>query len=134
LPLQPKSSNKKPLKSNLDPNDPNSSRFQMSVLDKLQTKNRTNSPDVDNSESGGATHFNKREIKPFKITEIDKKNVIKTKPAKTSIEKATVTDLEVIKILNGFIFILFLIFIICLNLFGLFILPYFVKKSLSIDD
>ena len=43
-------------------------------------------------------------------------------------------DLLLIKILNRFIFILFLLFIVCLNVFSLIILPYFVKKSLSIDD
>ncbi len=43
-------------------------------------------------------------------------------------------DMVLIKILNRFIFILFLVFIVCLNVFSLLILPYFVKPSLSIDD
>ena len=64
----------------------------------------------------------------------DNKNKKNQQSNKKRIDKSKITDLEVIKILNGFIFILFLIFIVCLNLFGLFILPYFYKKSLSIND
>jgi hypothetical protein len=48
--------------------------------------------------------------------------------------KKSITDLEIIKILNKFVFCCFLFFIVSLNLFGLFIFPYFIRKPLSIND
>jgi hypothetical protein len=47
---------------------------------------------------------------------------------------SNITDLEIIDILNKFIFFMFLIFILSLNFFGLYVLPYYVKQPLSIDD
>lgn len=46
----------------------------------------------------------------------------------------TIPDLKIINILNQFVFLLFLIFILGLNIFGLIILPYFIRKPLSLDD
>jgi hypothetical protein len=43
-------------------------------------------------------------------------------------------DSDLIKILNAFIFIIFLVFIVCLNILCLFALPYFFQESLSISD
>ena len=43
-------------------------------------------------------------------------------------------DLDLIKILNGFVFIIFFIFIVILNILCLFALPYFFQESLSIYD
>ena len=43
-------------------------------------------------------------------------------------------DLDLIRILNGFIFIMFFIFIVILNILCLFALPYFLQESLSIYD
>jgi hypothetical protein len=43
-------------------------------------------------------------------------------------------DLNVISVLNKFMFYVFLIFILCLNLFGLYIFPYYLKKPLSINE
>ena len=47
----------------------------------------------------------------------------------TSIEVPT---LEIIRILNQFVFYLFLIYIVSLNLFGLWIFPYYVKEPLTL--
>lgn len=44
------------------------------------------------------------------------------------------SDSRIIKILNEFVFLLFLTFIILLNLIGLVILPYFIKQPMSIDN
>jgi hypothetical protein len=43
-------------------------------------------------------------------------------------------DLELISLLNKFMFYVFLIFLISLNLFGLYIFPYLIKKPLSIEE
>ncbi len=43
-------------------------------------------------------------------------------------------DLELINLLNKFMFYVFLIFIISLNLFGLYIFPYLIKKPLTIEE
>lgn len=48
--------------------------------------------------------------------------------------KIELTDLEVLQILNRFVFVLFLLFIIALNLISLFVYPYFIKVPLSIDE
>ena len=48
--------------------------------------------------------------------------------------KEDLDDLKIIKILNKFIFFIFVIFIISINIFGLIILPYFIRKPLSIYD
>ena len=48
--------------------------------------------------------------------------------------KLELTDLEVLQILNRFVFVLFLLFIIALNLISLFVYPYFIKVPLSIDE
>jgi hypothetical protein len=45
----------------------------------------------------------------------------------------TLSDLEIINILNKFMFIMFLIFISSLNFFGLFFFPYFVYEPISIE-
>ncbi len=48
--------------------------------------------------------------------------------------KAELTDLEVLGILNRFVFTLFLLFIIALNVFALMVYPYLIKIPLTIDD
>ncbi len=50
------------------------------------------------------------------------------------IVKAELTDLEVLGILNRFVFTLFLLFIIGLNIFALMVYPYLIKIPLTIDD
>jgi len=49
-------------------------------------------------------------------------------------ERVELTDLEVLGILNKFVFTLFLLFIIGLNVFSLIVYPYLFKKPLAIDD
>lgn len=44
------------------------------------------------------------------------------------------SDMRIIKILNEFVFYLFLLFCISLNIFGLVIFPYFIKQPLAVDD
>ena len=44
----------------------------------------------------------------------------------------TVPDAEIIRILNQFVFFLFLIYIVSLNLLGLWIFPYYVREPLTI--
>lgn len=67
-----------------------------------------------------------------KTTTSNTNNTTKKKTAKD--KEQLPNDLLLIKILNRFIFFLFLLFIVFLNVFSLIILPYFVRKSLSIDD
>lgn len=45
-----------------------------------------------------------------------------------------ITDARIIKILNEFVFYLFLLFCILLNLLGLVVFPYCIKQPLSVDD
>lgn len=48
--------------------------------------------------------------------------------------KEQLSEENIIKILNNFVFLLFLIFIVALHLISLIILPYFIKTPLSIED
>lgn len=48
--------------------------------------------------------------------------------------KIQLTDVFLIHVLNKFVFYLFLIFIIILNLLLLYIFPYHLKKNLVIND
>jgi hypothetical protein len=70
------------------------------------------------------------------LAAVDSKNSRTNK--NTSINKRT-KDLnlsvdELIRILNIFAFFVFLSFVICLNVIGLFILPYFMKTALTLND
>ena len=49
-------------------------------------------------------------------------------------KKKFLDDFEKIKVINQFIFVLYLIYFLVLNLLCLFILPFYFKKSLSIND
>lgn len=48
--------------------------------------------------------------------------------------KKKLSEEKIINILNNFVFILFLIFIVALHLISLIILPYFIKTPLTIED
>lgn len=52
-------------------------------------------------------------------------------PSQTSCD---LSEMRIIKILNEFVFYLFLLFCISLNLFGLVIFPYFIKQPMAVDD
>lgn len=45
-----------------------------------------------------------------------------------------IKDADIINTLNQFVFILFLVFCLSLNFFGLYFAPYYVKRPLSIDE
>lgn len=53
---------------------------------------------------------------------------------KTKSPEDSIPDLVLINILNKFVFSLFLLFIIFLNLFSLILFPYAIQSPLSIDD
>jgi len=61
-----------------------------------------------------------------------KKNNIKIVNENVDINQ-TLSDLEIINILNKFMFIMFLVFISLLNFFCLFFFPYFVYEPISIE-
>lgn len=48
--------------------------------------------------------------------------------------EAMIKDADIIDTLNQFVFILFLVFCLSLNFFGLYFAPYYVKRPLSIDE
>lgn len=83
------------------------------------------SDEIRKSNSNSKKSFNKNYIKKFDIEE---------KPITSKIPSSISTDLLIIDILNRFIFFMFLFFILSLNFLGLYILPYFLKKPLTIDD
>ena len=62
------------------------------------------------------------------------KNTNNSKTTCRSNDELNLSVDELIRILNIFAFFVFLTFVICLNLVGLFILPYFVKTSLTLND
>ena len=49
-------------------------------------------------------------------------------------DKSKITNIDIIKVLNFFLFLSFLFYIICVHLIGLVILPLFFKKPLTIND
>ncbi len=49
-------------------------------------------------------------------------------------QQDSLNDLMLLTVLNRFVFILFFIYIILLNVVCLFVLPFYVKEPLSLDD
>ena len=70
------------------------------------------------------------------INETSNTTLVAGKTDQTEISKALVVEevptLEIIRILNQFVFYLFLIYIVSLNLLGLWIFPYYVKEPLTL--
>ena len=81
-----------------------------------------------------SVHFNnlRREISGKKTSQTSQpKNAVKTIVNGKNI---VLNELEIIKILNRFVLILHFIYIVNLNMLCLYILPFYFKKSLSVND
>ena len=84
----------------------------------------------DNSNPGHLRIEHKRKMKDASSTD---NASCHTNNSNTSFDKSELTDFDLIVILNRVIFLIFLSFIICLNIICLIILPY-VKKVPLIND
>jgi hypothetical protein len=61
-------------------------------------------------------------------------NDLNSPASKNNINLKNLETVDIIKVLNKFMFLIFLTFILFFNLFTLWIAPYLIKKSLSIED
>jgi hypothetical protein len=97
---------------------------------------RDNSLDLETSYCKKNDLNNKHELlkKSLKNKIFEQNNDMKKHFEKIDKCKLYLDDFERIKIMNKFVFILYLIYFLLLNLLCLFILPVFFKKSLSIND
>jgi hypothetical protein len=95
---------------------------------------RDNSSDIESSYCT-INNRNKRESykKPLKSKFLKQNNEIKFN-FEIEDEKTLLDDIEMIKVINQFVFVLYLIYFLALNLLCLYILPFYFKKSLSITD
>jgi hypothetical protein len=75
-----------------------------------------------------------KKTQSLKLKSLNKRKEENELKIKQQQQQDSLNDLMLLTVLNRFVFILFFIYIILLNVVCLFVLPFYVKEPLSLDD
>lgn len=104
----------------------------MSIKTDIKNKALPESISISSSFETKAQSMKNYEITPSKQS-LNRKSIQQQEQTKKS-EQPVITDLALLLILNKFVFCLFFLFIVFLNIFSLFVFPYIIQTPLSIDS